>query len=209
MRTDPAVELGNRRRMRVAMPSIARYWPGPVLGKDAHLMLPSQSRVLGYDPASVLDANRLTDGEHLHGLADEPERHRIPVGLEAHQVVVGNDARQAPALTEGTVSGDRHQRAALLDEAFDRPHVRSAVDALVGDRGIPLVELRLHIEDIDEAPAGQEVPLQVLHARLHLALGLRPVRRAQPRLEAPVPSEGAEGLVPAPLAAHRLAHRPA
>ena len=47
----------------------------------------------------------------------------------------------------------------------------------------------------EHAP-GHEVALDVLHARLDLALGLRPVRLAQPRLEAPVPAKALEGRIP-------------
>ena len=100
------------------------------------------------------------------------------------------------------------QVAVLLGEAVDRPLVRRAVDPDIGDRGHPLGELLVEVDVIDELPAGQEVALEVLHAGLDLALGLRPIGPAQPRLEAPVVGEGAEGGVPddAPLLG-ALAHR--
>src|SRR5262249_45742582 len=62
---------------------------------------------------------------------------------------------------------------------------------------------------IHEAPAGQKIPLEVLHAGFDLALGLSAIGLAQVWLEAPVVGKLLERGVPdaAPLA-RRLAHGP-
>jgi hypothetical protein len=49
---------------------------------------------------------------------------------------------------------------------------------------------------VDEAPARQEVALEVFHAGLDLALRLRPIGAADVRLEAPVVGELLERGVP-------------
>src|SRR5262249_29739283 len=68
--------------------------------------------------------------------------------------------------------------------------------AHVGDVALPLPQLLQQVVIIDEDAAGEEVPLEVLHAGFHLALGLGAIRLAQVWLEAPVVGELLERGVP-------------
>lgn len=58
------------------------------------------------------------------------------------------------------------------------------------------VKLLIEVVQIAEHAARHEVALHVLHSRLDLALGLRPIGAAQPRFEPPMLGEGVEGGVP-------------
>ena len=80
---------------------------------------------------------------------------------------------------------------ALPFEAVDGPLVGGAVLAHVGDGGVPLDELLVEVELVDERAPWEEVPFDVLHPALNLTLGPSPVRpaQAQPRLEAPILGE--------------------
>lgn len=61
-----------------------------------------------------------------------------------------------------------------------------SIDAGVGDARVPVGELGQEVVDVVEVAAGREVALDVLDARLDLAVGLRAIRPAQARFEAPV-----------------------
>ena len=94
----------------------------------------------------------------LDRLADEREGHRVAIGLEADEVVLGDDAaagcasRRKPGWPPVAISV-----AALPREAVDRALVGRAVDPHVGDLGLPLAELLAQILLVDEGAAGQEI----------------------------------------------------
>lgn len=69
------------------------------------------------------------------------------------------------------------------------------MDASIGDLGLPGGQLHVEVVNIVEGPARREVALDVLHARLDLALGLGAIRLAQTRCKSPVVREGIEGRV--------------
>ncbi len=81
--------------------------------------------------------------------------------------------------------------------------MRRAVDAQVGDFGNPPSQLNVQTAEAGRFAAqqsAQEVAPHILHARLHLALGLRAIWPAQPRRETPLAGEVQEDGVPDDLA---------
>jgi len=42
-------------------------------------------------PVAMEDVHGVTPSQHLDPLADEPERHGVPVRLQADQIVLGHD----------------------------------------------------------------------------------------------------------------------
>ena len=54
-----------------------------MLGQDAELVLAGQFRVLGHEGPAVKDRDAAGAAQDLDRLADERERHRIAIGLEA------------------------------------------------------------------------------------------------------------------------------
>jgi len=95
-------DLSERRR-RAAQAAARRADPAggardgarAVLGQDAELMLARHFRMLGHDGPPMNDRDAAGAAQDLDRLADERERHRIAIGLEAHEVVGGHDARLA------------------------------------------------------------------------------------------------------------------
>lgn len=69
--------------------------------------------------------------------------------------------------------------APLAGNPIGRALVRGAVDPHIGDLTLPLAELLEQVLLVDERPAREEIPLEVLHARFDLALGLGAIRPAQ------------------------------
>src|SRR3954454_7381785 len=136
----------------------------------------------------------------LDTLPDQPEGHRIAVSGKAHQPVACDDATHARSQPKAGLTGARNQRNALALEASDRGLVGGAVYPAIGYRGVPFVELLLHVDDVDELTPGQEIALDVLHPRFNLALGLGTVSPAHVRIEAPVLGKGMERRIPNALA---------
>src|SRR3989442_893323 len=134
--------------------------------------------------------------QDLDRLADERERHRIAIGLEADEIILGHDTRLPGLQAEAGVPGGVDQMALLLDEAINRALVRGAMDALIGDLGHPLPKLLVEVDVVDEPPPRQEVAAEVFHPGLDFALRLGAIGLTQPRLEAPIDSEASKGRVP-------------
>jgi hypothetical protein len=171
-------------------------------------MLAGELVVVGDELPAMRDDHAAAAAQDLDGLADERERHRVAIGLEADEVIVGHAAGLAHLEPEAGLPAGRDEVAALVGESIDRPLMRRAMDADVGDLRFPRTELLAEVLVVDEAPARQEVALEVLHARFDLTLRLRPVRAADVRLEPPVVGELLERGVPDDAAvARRRAHR--
>src|SRR2546427_4817370 len=97
----------------------------------------------------------------------------------------------------------------LVDKAVGGALGGGPVIRHVGDPALPLAELLAQILLVDEGPAGEEIPLEVLHARFDLALGLRPVGPTEVGLEATIVGELLEGRIPDdPPLAGGMADRP-
>jgi hypothetical protein len=153
--------------------------------------------VLGHHALAMEDQELAALPLHGDRLANEREGHRVAIALEADEVVLGDQAR-LPSLqgkAAVTAGGDEARRLAL--EAVAGALVGSAVDADIGDLGLPLRQLLGQIALVDEGAAGQEIAFEVPDARLHLPLRPGPVRSAEPGLEAPIVGEGLERHVPA------------
>jgi len=69
-----------------------------MLGQDAELVLARKFRMLGDDGPPVKDREAAGAAQDLDRLADERERHRIAIGLEADEIILGHDARLPVAL---------------------------------------------------------------------------------------------------------------
>ena len=167
-----------------------------MLWQDAQLVLARQLVVLGHALPPMREVQAAAPPGDLDGLPDEREGHRVAIRLEAHQVIVGDPPRLARLQPEARLAPRGDERALLAAEAIRRALVGGAVDPHVGDLGLPLPELRAQVLLVDEDPPGEEVALEVLHARLHLPLGLGAVGPAEMRLEPPVVGELLEGGVP-------------
>src|SRR5512144_144470 len=150
---------------------------------------------------AVVEAKRVTAPLDLYDLADEGEGNRITVGLEAHQVVLGNDAGGAGLEPEAWLTGSGQEVLALAHEALDRSLVSGPMEAGVSNAGHPLSQLRIEVGLVDETAPGQEIALDIFYPAFHLALCLGTVGTAQPRLEAPVLGKGLERRVPLCLTA--------
>ena len=170
--------------------------PRAVFGQDVHLILARQRFVLGDEAPAMREMKTAAPPGDLDGLPDEREGHRVAIRLEAHQVVVRHPPRLARLQTEAGLAAGGDERALLAGEAVGRALVGRAVDPHVSDLGLPLAKLLPQVLLVDEGPPGEEIALDVLHARLHLPLGLRPVGPTEVGLEAPVVGELLEGRVP-------------
>src|SRR2546426_1126616 len=163
-----------------------------VFGPDAELMLAGQLFVLGNEAPAVSDVQPTPAPGDLHGLADEGEGDRVAIRLEAHEVILGDAPRLARLQAEAGLTPRGDQMAPLVDEAVGGALGGGAVNPHVGDLGLPLAELLAQILLVDEGPAGEEIPLEVLHARFDLALGLRPVGSTEVGVGAPQDRETLE-----------------
>ena len=142
----------------------------------------------------------------LHRAADQRARHGVAVAVDGHEPIVGHDAVAHHGLQEGRLAGRGRQQRGFLGEAVDGPLVRGAMNAHVGHPGLPIRQLGVEVLQVAVSAARREVAFEVLHAGFDLALGLGPVRLAQPGREAPVPGEGLEGRVQPRLAAVATDH---
>ncbi len=193
-------------RLGETLAGVTRYGAGSVLGVHPQLMPTGEQRMLGDELALVQDVPARPHAHDLDGLADEAPGHRIAVGIDRHEPVLGHNALAAHRLQEARLLAGAREHIGLASKALDRPLVGGAVDAQVGDLGEPGGELLVEVLQIPEHPAGQEVALHVLDAGLDDALGLRPIGAAGPWLEPPMPGEGLESRVPTRLALHRAGH---
>ena len=113
--------------------------PGPCSGRMRIWCLPEQPGCSATSVARDEGSAACRRGGDLDGLADQRERHRVAVGLEAHEIVAGDDAALAALQAEARLAGGGRCSCALLrGEAVDRPLVGGAVDPHIGDRGHPL-----------------------------------------------------------------------
>src|SRR3989441_6269093 len=195
----PDLDLGQGRAAALARERGRDPAGGPgdgaraVFGPDAELMFAGQLFVLGDEAPAVSDVQPTPAPGDLHGLADEGEGDRVAIRLAAHEVILGDAPRLARLQAEAGLTPRGDQMAPLVDEAVGGALVGGAVNPHVGDLGLPLAELLAQILLVDERPAGEGIPLEVLHARFDLALGLRPVGSTEVGLEAPIVGELLEG----------------
>jgi hypothetical protein len=105
------------------------------------LMASGEHRMLGHQVPAVADLSALARAHDLHRRADEPPGHRVAVGVARHQPVVGDDAAANQCCEEAGTAGHRNERCCLAAEALARHLVGRAVDAQVGDLGLPGREL--------------------------------------------------------------------
>jgi len=95
---------------------------------------------------AVQDPRPAVAAVDLDGLADQQEGDRVAVGLDADEPVVGDDARRRRLQAKARLARGGEQHRLLLGEAVDRPLVRGAVDAHIGDGGHPLGKLLVQVE---------------------------------------------------------------
>lgn len=89
---DPAAVAGDRSRA--------------MLRQDAQLVTTGEQRVGCDQLTTVKDPHLAALTLHCDGLTDQLEGHRVAVGLDADQVVLGDDPGQAGLVTETAVAGD-------------------------------------------------------------------------------------------------------
>ena len=179
-----------------------------MLGPDAQAMAPREHRVLGNHGATVADLPNLAYPQHLDRRPDQAPGHRVTVGVDRHQPVACDYAQSRHPRKEPSPGPQGRERRGFGGEALDRRLVRRAVHPAIGNLELPGEQLVVKVLQIAKHPPGHEVALHVLHPGFHLALGLRPVRAAHPRLEPPVLGERGKGRIPAlPALMLALDHR--
>ena len=161
----------------------------------------------GPEPARM-GGDELVVAEQLHGglggpqpqaLAYQAEAGRV-VGLLELNVAVGMELHLRPHGELGWTRGERAQELALgLHEPRQGSLVGGAVDAVAGRAEQPGAKLRIGVDEIAELAKRYERALDVLHRRLHPALGegcqLQPIRTVSSRLYAsPTPSIRCSGV---------------
>lgn len=119
-------------------------------------------RVLGEEPATVQNLPSPAYPQDLHALANQGAGHRVAVGVNRDEPIVGHDALSEHGGKKARLAGRGHKMGRFLGKALDRALVRGAVDALIGDLGKPEKKLRVEVGKIAKAPPGQEVALEVL-----------------------------------------------
>src|SRR5690606_6075094 len=146
----------------------------------------------------VLDA-------HVHHAADRPGRHAVSRAGQAHMTIGLHLADQELTRVEAWDGGRRPERLDLVGVPIDRSLPGGAVNPDVRHALNPSIELRVQVGQGGEGPAGEERALEVLHARLDLALRPRPVRRAGDGQAAVMLAEVKESAVEPDLLAKRVA----
>lgn len=143
----------------------------------------------------MVDLDRLPVGLHFDLPPRKTERHRVAVGLEGNQTVLG-DVPDGAFLDDVARTALRvEEKSLFLGEHLRRLPVRRAVDPLIGYCNDPLQKTDVEMIETLEALSPEEA-LDVFYARLDLALGLGPVGPMRPRLEAIMPAEVPEDRVP-------------
>src|SRR5262249_4353260 len=146
-------------------------------------------------PFEMAGDHRLTGADLVvrRGLGDRDDRADV---LYGDGVAPGRDGDQGirgdPSLSRLRVVIRRaalERRQGFAGEAGGGARVRRAVAPLVRDRDAPLLEPGVQRVPRGEPATRQAIALDVLHAGLHLALGLCPVRLARPRREPVVTRE--------------------
>jgi hypothetical protein len=112
-----------------------------VFGEDADLMLAEELGMLGHRGPAVQDSQPAVAAVDLHGLADQDEWHRVAVGVDADEPIVGDDTRQRRLQAKARLAPGGQQHGLLLREAVDGPLMRRPVNPYIGDRAHPLGEL--------------------------------------------------------------------
>ncbi len=106
------------------------------------------------------------------GLAKMRPRNGVESAIEVH-VAVAVDGRLVPEHDLVRRRRQTQQGWFLLDEGPQRLSPSRSVNPETGDPLDPIGQLRVRLVERRERASRQEVVLDVLHARLHLALGLR------------------------------------
>jgi len=152
-------------------------------------------RMTGDELARVINLDLIPVGQDLDLFPGQPVRDRVAVGLEGDKTVLGDVPYRTLLEDVGPPALAREKQILFLKEHLGGLAVGRAVDPLVGDIYDPLEKPGVEIFETSELFAPEE-PLDVLNARLHLALGLGPVRPMGPRLEAVMSAEVPEDRVP-------------
>src|SRR5262245_35486871 len=136
-------------------------------------------------PATVVRRDACVVGVDVHRrrrrpqpdlLLDESPRHRVQPPVEG-DVTVLVDARLVPDDELVAPRWDRLESHTFLGEEIDRSSMRRAVHATVRDLVHPSLQLAPRVVDVGTVAPLEEVPLDVLDARLDLPLLLRRVDR--------------------------------
>ena len=121
----------------------------------------------GDELAGVVDLDHLPVGQDFDPFARQPVGHRVAVGFEGDEAVLG-DVAHGPLLEDiGGTALHGEEKVLFLEEHLGGPAVRRAVDALVGDVDDPLEKLDIEVVETLELFAPEEA-LHVLDARLDL-----------------------------------------
>ena len=168
-----------------------------------HLMFASRSGV-HRDPGRAFQyIHFLSHLAHPHFLADILPRHRIAAPLPVDISIAGHLPQFAIDVGIARATRDGLQAELFYIPTNDHLFSGGSMHPLVGHGRNPLAQLRIHIrEAMRFAPlqSAETIPAQVFQSRFNLALGLRSIRPAQPRCEAPVPRKIQKHRMPDDLA---------
>jgi hypothetical protein len=148
---------GALRRLESWLSRVPRDRPWAVFGEQLHLMPPEEFIMLGDDLPLAADQDPPLAALDLHRSADESEGDRVPVGVQADEEVVGDDARVGRLQSEGRVVGDRDEVHALDGKPVDRALVGRPMEPLIRNRCHPYEELFPEMAVIDELATREEV----------------------------------------------------
>lgn len=148
-----------------------------------------------YKLPAVVDLDHFAVGQDLDALAGLTIRHRVAFGMERDKAVLGYIAQRALLKDVGPTVLHREQQALFLQEHLRMLPVCRAVDAFVGEGRDPGEELGVEVIQARELLPPEEA-LDILDARLDLAVGLGPVGPMRRPPEAEIPAEVPEDRVP-------------
>ncbi len=151
---------------------------------------PRRSPLMARYPLILMeDVNVPTVAPDPEAFADEAVRSGV-VGTVEDDVAVGMEPSQLPGAHVERIGREGHQPSLLdLEEARQRALLGRAVDTNTGDLLNPGEKPLVRLRDVPERAGGEEVALDVAHARLDLALVPRRPRPAGRDQEAVVLGE--------------------
>ena len=176
---------------------------------DALMMLPLREDLVPIR-AQPVQGDPLGPGIHFQASRDltHPDvttghrpGHRVAIGTVGHIGIAAHAPRDVRDVRVRRPVRERLQMRALCLPGVPDDLVRRAVDALIGHRRHPGVQLAAQVLHGARLPAGQEAPFQIADAGFDLSLRLRPIGPTQARLKPPVAREVQKDRMPAHLAA--------
>lgn len=124
-----------------------------------------------------------------HRLEGPPPRHAVTVRVEPHRLILVHLRRVRHERIEGTRRQGQGRLLVLFEQFPDRLSLACHRMVPLGQGTRPQVRIQLG-QVLHPRNRRRPVPLQVVHAVLHIGLLIAPRRHAEPRIEAVVTGQG-------------------